>query len=166
MNANSRDNSRRNEAERLLQARVRQQAAVAEIGQFALSETNLQAIFDRVVAIVAETLEIPFCKILELAPAKDRLLLRAGVGWREGLAGTATVGAGLDSQAGFTLQSHEPVIVADLGTETRFNGPQLLHDHHVVSGVSTVIQGVHGPFGVLGAHTNVRRDFSQDDINF
>ncbi len=39
-----------------------------------------------------------------------------------------------DSQAGYTLQSGEPVIVEDLQTEERFAGTALLHEHAVVSG--------------------------------
>ena len=58
------------------------------------------------------------------------------------------------------------MIVEDLRTETRFSGPPLLTDHGVVSGMSTIIQGKGRPFGVLGAHTTVRRTFTKDDINF
>jgi two-component system nitrate/nitrite response regulator NarL len=88
------------------------------------------------------------------------------VGWEEGLVGNATVGAGNDSQAGYTLLSEEPVIVEDLGAEQRFSGPPLLHEHGVVSGMSVIIHGRDGPFGVLGVHTKNRRRFTEDDVNF
>jgi PAS domain S-box-containing protein len=103
---------------------------------------------------------------LELLPDGTALRLQAGVGWKDGSLGSATVGAGTDSQAGYTLRANEPVIVQDLRTETRFTGPPLLHDHRVVSGLSVIIQVQGRPFGVLGAHTTRRRTFTQDDVHF
>jgi PAS domain S-box-containing protein len=76
------------------------------------------------------------------------------------------VGAGTDSQAGYTLLSTEPVVVEDLRTEPRFSGPPLLRDHGVVSGISVIIPGGDRPFGVLGAHTTRRRTFTTDDSHF
>ncbi len=156
----------RKQAEADLQARARQQAVVAELGLLALTADDLDTLMDQAVNLVAQTLEVEYCKVLELLPDGRALLLRAGVGWKEGLVGQRTVGAGVDSQAGYTLLSREPVIVEDLRTETRFNGPSLLHDHGVVSGMSVIIQGQPRPFGVLGAHTARRRTFTEDDTNF
>jgi light-regulated signal transduction histidine kinase (bacteriophytochrome) len=76
------------------------------------------------------------------------------------------VGIGLDSQAGFTLQSKQPVIVADLPAETRFHGPALLVAHGVISGISAIIGAPERPYGVLGVHTTRHRDFSQQDVHF
>lgn len=152
--------------------RARQQAVVADLGQRALADIDLSALMDETVALVARTLDVEYSKILELLPGGDALLLRAGVGWNEGLVGRATVGAGADSQAGYTLASRAPVIVPDLRRETRFSGPPLLHDHGVVSGMSVIIHSRDGadsqvqPFGVLGVHTIRRRTFTQDDIHF
>ncbi|MDI1434408.1 PAS domain S-box protein [Polyangium sorediatum] len=148
-------------------ARARQQAAVAALGHMALVEKDVQRIMNRAVELVAETLEIELCKVLELIPGGQRLLLRAGVGWATGLVGHATVGADDQSQAGYTLRSNVPVIVEDLRTEPRFHGPPLLHDHGVVSGMSVTIAGEQDqPYGVLGAHTRRKRLFTRDDITF
>jgi len=57
-------------------------------------------------------------------------------------------------------------VVEDLRTETRFNGPPLLFEHGVVSGMSMIIAGKERPFGVLGAHTTRRRSFTKDDVHF
>ena len=149
-----------------LQTRARQQAVVAELGQFALAGTDLYELMNEVCSRVASTLKVPYCKILELLPDGKVLHLRAGVGWHDGLVGRTTVGAGTDSQAGYTLHSSEPVIVKDLRTETRFTGPPLLDEHGVISGISVIIQGQPQPFGVFGAHTSTLRHFSPDDIYF
>ncbi len=149
-----------------LRVRARQQHAVAKLGQRALAKTGLAALMDEAVRLVAGVLDLEYCKVLEPLPDGEGLLLRAGVGWKEGLVGRATVGAGLDSQAGYTLSSDGPVIVEDLRSETRFDGPPLLHEHRVVSGMSVIIGSSEQPFGVLGAHTKERRTFTEDDVNF
>ncbi|CAA9325648.1 MAG: diguanylate cyclase/phosphodiesterase (GGDEF & EAL domains) with PAS/PAC sensor(s) [uncultured Gemmatimonadaceae bacterium] len=160
------DITERRLAQAALGARARQQATVARLGQRALATPELAAVLDEAVAVVAATLDVEYAKVLELLPGGDALLLRAGIGWREGLVGHATVGADAESQAGYTLLSRAPVIVADLRGEARFSGPPLLHDHGVVSGLSVVIPGAGRPFGVLGAHTSRSRVFSPDDSNF
>jgi len=161
-----RDITERKHAEETLKLRASQQMTVAELGQRALTGTDLSLLMDEAVSRVSETLKAEYCKVLELLPDGKALVLRAGVGWKDGYVGRATMGAGADSQAGYTLLSAEPVIVEDLRTETRFTGPPLLHEHGVVSGMSTIIQGKDRPFGVLGAHTTKQRIFIKDDIHF
>ena len=156
----------RKRAQEGMQARVRQQEAVAYIGERALSGVSLPTLFQDTCRRVAETLGVEFCKMLALQPDGQELTLRAGVGWKEGLIGRATVVVGAASQAGYTLATNKPVIVEDLRAETRFTGSSLLRDHGVVSGLSVVIQGRERPFGVLGAHTERRRAFYTEDINF
>jgi PAS domain S-box-containing protein len=160
------DITARRQAEAEIRNRVRQQAVVAELGQRALAGADPQALMDDACALLARTLGLELCKVLELLPGDHALLLRAGVGWKEGLVGHVTVGTGAHSQAGYTLLSNQPVIVEDHATETRFSGPSLLQDHGVVSGMSVVIPGRDRPFGVLGVHTTRRRRFSRDAIHF
>jgi diguanylate cyclase (GGDEF)-like protein len=155
----------RKRMEELLKARVRQQAVVTELGHRALTGVDLSVLMTAAVTLVAQALEVEYCKIMELLPDGNRLLLRAGVGWKKGLVGQATVGKG-ESQAGYALLINEPLIVEDLQSETRFGAPKLLHDDGIVSGMSVIIPGPEIPFGVLGAHTTKRRGFGQDDINF
>jgi PAS domain S-box-containing protein len=162
----ARDVTERYQAEQALIAYARQQAAVAQLGQRALTDTDLFNLMDEAVILVAETLNVELSKVLELLPSGDALLLRAGVGWKEGLVGHVTVGAGTDSQAGYTLLSSEPVVVEDLRTEARFNGPPLLHEHGVVSGISVIIGSKERPYGVLGAHTSQRRTFIASEVDF
>ncbi|WP_414568827.1 GAF domain-containing protein [Nostoc sp. CCY 9925] len=151
-----------------LRARVRQQAAVAELGQLALANLDLDALMDKAVVLVTQSLEVEYSKVLELLGDKNTLLLRSGVGWHSGLVGNfkLALGSGKETQASYTLVCSEPVIVYDLQKETRFQGPPLLIDHSVVSGISVIIQGQKQPFGVLGAHTTRLREFTQNDIHF
>ncbi|MFQ5571965.1 MAG: PAS domain S-box protein [Rhodothermales bacterium] len=149
-----------------LDARVRQQAVVAEIGQRVLAGAPLQNLMDYAVEATASALDVEFCKVLERLPGEDGLLLRAGVGWKEGLVGQAVIEAGANSQPWYTLRSEAPVVIEDFRAETRFNMPPLLKEHDVISGVGVVIQGHEAPYGLLGAHTARPHTFHEDDINF
>ncbi len=157
------NNTGRRQAEQELRARLRQQAMVARLGHDALAGLDLTELMQQIVLRVAELLGTEYSKVLELLPHGRGLLLRAGVGWKDGLVGRAMV---MNAQAGYTLMAHEPVVMENLPAETRFLVPTLLADHGVISGVSLPIE-VHGhAWGVLGAYTRQRRRFTPDDINF
>ncbi|MBI3947261.1 MAG: PAS domain S-box protein [Armatimonadetes bacterium] len=145
---------------------VAAQALVTQLGLCALAGAPLSCVMEQAAAVVAQALDTEYSELLGLQPDGDTLVLRAGVGWGEGLVGRATVGAGKDSQGGYTLLASAPVVVEDLGTETRFTGSPLLRDHGVISGISVMILGTPRPFGVLGAHTRTRRVFGADDVHF
>ncbi|MFT3766394.1 MAG: GAF domain-containing protein [Minicystis sp.] len=153
-------------AEEALRVRARQLAATADLGQHALAGTDVAALLDEAAARVARELDAGFVEILELLPERGRLLLRAGVGWEEGLVGHATIGADHSSHAGYTLTAGQPVIVEELGREDRFRPSSLLLGHQVVSGLAVAIPGTSGPFGVLAAHTRAQRTFTGDDVAF
>ena len=159
------DISDRVHAEQALHTRIQQQAAVAQLGQQALNGIELDELFEQACDLVAQQFQVKYVKILELTD-QETLLLRSGVGWQPGLIGQATIGTNTDSQAGYTLVCDQPVIVEDLRTEKRFNGSSVLVDHGVISGISTVISGQSQAFGVIGAHTQQKRRFSEDDAAF
>lgn len=144
----------------------RRQAAIAALGQRALTGDPLPEVMQYAAEIVAATLNVPFAEVLELQPDGTRLRLVAGVGWKPGTVGQATVDAQPGSQGGYTLTKVEPVVVTSMSSETRFRPPALLVDHGVESGLTVIIGSVRRPYGVLGAHTRVERQFAEDDINF
>ncbi len=143
-----------------------QQTVISELGLKALSGIDLQALMDEAVRQVLEVLDDEFGKVLKLLPNRHELLMIAGLGWKEGLVGTATVPAGPNSQAGYTFTNKEPVIVEDLSQETRFNPAPLFREHGIVSGISVVIYAGSQPWGIFGVHSNRRKHLTQDDVNF
>ena len=163
----NRDITERKRVEEEVEKRTRQQAAVAELGLQASVSDDLQALLEEAVALVARTLEVEYVKIVELLPDGEEMLLRAGVGWREGLVGRATEPAASNSEVGYALRYEAPVVVEDVHAETRFEPSELIRDHGIVSGMTVVIHGQEEePFGVLCAHSASRRTFSEDDVNF
>ena len=155
-----RDVTERVTLHRELRARASHQEAIARLGERALTESDLQKFFDEAVATIAKMLDVELVKILELVPGDAELLLRSGVGWNEGLVGTAYVSTGRDTQAGFTLASGGPVIVENLAEPKRASpARRCCATTHAVSGISTPIAGRDGrAYGVLTVHT---RDAAQ-----
>jgi signal transduction histidine kinase/ActR/RegA family two-component response regulator/PAS domain-containing protein len=152
-------------AEAALRARTRQQAAVAELGQFALAHSKLEAVMGKAAAIVAETLDVEFSAVLELQPGKDTLRLIAGAGWDDTVVGKRVVPR-RGTQAGYTLGSLEPVVVEDFLQEKRFGGAPWLTHSGIVSGASVAIRCQGRGWGVLAVHSTSRRLFVQDDLHF
>ncbi|KYC35682.1 PAS domain S-box protein [Scytonema hofmannii PCC 7110] len=148
-----------------LQTRVQQQATVAKLGQSALSGTDLSSLMKEAVALVVENLEVEYCKILELLPEENAMVLRAGVGWNQELVGKAIISPE-NSGAGYTLLVQQPVIVEDLRTETRFNSSFLLQEHGIISGLSVPIPKRNSFYGVIAAYACKTQTFTQDDIHF
>ncbi|MFI4915826.1 MAG: chemotaxis protein CheB [Phycisphaerales bacterium JB060] len=150
-----------------LTAEREQQRTAAEAGVLALRGDDFTELAQRATALVADTLDCPMCKVLELTADKKKFTLIAGVGWQEGLVGHAAVPSNRRSQAGYTLEASSPVVVSDLKDETRFRGPKLLSDHKVASGISVIIFGASGePYGVLGVHSTEPQAFTQHQVAF
>jgi GAF domain-containing protein/CheY-like chemotaxis protein/two-component sensor histidine kinase len=164
--AEAHERRERQRAQQLIEVRARQQVAVARLGMHALAGANLPALFDELVAVVAETLEVEFSKLLELQPDGLNLLVVAGVGWSPGTVGRTLVTTDSQSQAGYTLHSSASIIVDHLPSETRFTGMPILHEHGVISGMTVVVPGQPRPYGVLGVHSARQRIFTPEDANF
>ncbi|MCU0604725.1 MAG: GAF domain-containing protein, partial [Desulfobacterales bacterium] len=160
------DLTQRRRVEQALRTRVHQQETVALLGQVALSGGDLSALLRGAVQAIGRELAVEFCEILELLPEGDRLIFRAGLPNVEQLIDRDTVDAGQGSQAGFTLHSREPVIMTDIGSETRFAPDRLMREHGIVSGMSAVVGGRERPFGVLNVSTTRRCTFTKDDTLF
>jgi PAS domain S-box-containing protein len=157
-----RDITDRRRAEAELHRRARQQAAVARLGELALS-ADLGTLLDRTASLVAQTLDVDFAAIMELEPGHEFLRQVAAFGLDE--QGEIRVPTGWRSQSGYTLEVGTPVVVEDAATESRFQiaGPNA---DCVASSLSTVIRGDPGPYGVIVTESSEPRSFTEDDVNF
>ncbi|TML07876.1 MAG: EAL domain-containing protein [Actinobacteria bacterium] len=161
------DLTERKTVEQRLEKRAAEQAAVAALGERALEGGPLEGLLDHAMEVVAHVLGVEFAAVLELTDDERSFLLKAGIGFREGLVRNITVPADWsDSQAGFTMLAKEPVIVEDFEGERRFQAGNLLREHSAASGASVIVQGRGKPFGILGAYSRQRRAFSADDVDF
>jgi signal transduction histidine kinase/CheY-like chemotaxis protein len=111
-------------------------------------------------------MQVRFAKVLEYLPAENRLLVRAGIGWHEGVVGRVTIGADMDSPAGYALHTGKPVISNHLPTEARFSVPELLLVHGVRRAINVILLGDGPPYGVLEIDTETTGAFTEPDIDF
>ena len=149
-----------------ISVRALQQAAVASLGQSALSNGDLTGLMNAAANLVADTLKVEFTGVLEYLREKNELRLRGAVGWSPDFIDTYAVPADDTTPAGYALLVREPVLVGDAQRETRFPlTPHLIADG-IRSAVLLTIGGKLSPFGVLGAYTTRERDFTTDDVHF
>jgi two-component sensor histidine kinase len=151
---------------RALRLRIRQQELLAELGVLALQGKSFVELLDHTARKTAEGLGAQYCKVLEYIPSENRLLVRAGVGWDQGVVGHATVGADLASPAGYALHTGKPVISNHLENEERFRTPELLVEHGIRRAMNVILQGDGSPFGVLEVDSGSEGEFGEHDIAF
>ncbi len=151
---------------RALQDRIRQQELLAELGVTALKGASLDQLLTETARLTAAGLRVEFCKILEHVPSTNRLLVRAGVGWDAGVIGVASVGADLESPAGFALRTGKPVISNHLENEQRFRTSDLLRQHGIRRAMNVILQGNGTPFGVLEVDSRSDDEFLEFDLAF
>jgi len=149
-----------------LRQRIRQQELLAELGVLALQRTSFSDMLNHTARVTADGLGAEYCKVLEYMPAENRLMVCAGVGWEEGIVGSASVGADLASPAGYALRTGKPVISNHLENEQRFRTPELLSEHGIHRAMNVILQGDGAPFGVLEVDSKSEGEFSERDIAF
>lgn len=152
--------------EQELQRRLEQRDRLAALGAFALKTTGAEELLNEVCRLVAGGLSVRFCKILEPLPGENALLVRAGVGWREGVVGHAKLDADGGSPAGHALKTGEPVLSSKLSEEHRFRTPALLIEHGIETAMNVIVRGEQAVFGVLEADSRRAGAFDPEDIAF
>ena len=164
----TRDLTARKRAEEERAVRTQQQAAVSEIGLYALRTRDLEAVMEHAARVVASTLGTEIADVLELMQDGSCFVLRAASGLARGLVGLARITARRASRPGFALTA-EPCVTQDALAERRFSSPPFLVEHAVQAGISVVIHApghAGSPYGVFEVHAKSPRSFSDDDVHF
>ncbi len=149
-----------------LSRRLEQRDHLAALGAFALTSPDLDELLNEACRLVAAGLGVQFCKVLQPLPGEDALLVRAGVGWRDGVVGHAKLQMDSGSPAGHALKTGEPVISSNLALESRFRTPPLLIEHGIESAMNVIVSGEGDVFGVLEADSRQAGVFDPEDIGF
>lgn len=155
------------EAQGQIRKLLRQQAALARFGSFALRQSSLLPVLAEAARVCAEGLDARFCKICRYRAKENDLLIEAGVGWKDGVVGNVVSRADSSSPQGRAFVTGEPSICKDVRTESDFTLPSFYADHGIVSTIDVVIKGVADqPYGVLEVDNDAEQDFDDHDINF
>jgi two-component sensor histidine kinase len=144
----------------------RQLTAFAQFTTRALGETDIESLMTDACLRARSGLNMSHAKLLEYLPSRDRLLLRAGVGWKPGYVGVYEVAPDLDSPIGHAFGLADPVPIADYTTQHVYLYPNILKEHECVSSLNVPVRTDGKLFGVLEVDHITARPFSADDISF
>lgn len=155
---------KRIEAER--QSRQRMQAVAVEFGRRALACEDLSTLLNEAAQCIAQTLSVPFSGVWEWLPDGGTLILRAGMGWKEGMVGNVTWNARACDRADEERYPCAGFLAGGADRKHCNRCPSLFHEHGVTAGISITIQGSDRPYGILGAYATGDRTFAKDDVHF
>ncbi|WP_074854636.1 PAS domain-containing sensor histidine kinase [Natrinema salifodinae] len=166
-----RDISPRKRAEHTLTEKVVQLESVSYLGRYALENADIDDLLPKATELVAAALDAEYAIVLEREVTgpdadADRLRVRADNDPGASFDDATTSATAPDSLAAATLTNDGPVVVEDLETDDRFDGPSLLTDRDVRSGVSVSVGSSADPWGVLGVYDTDRREFADHDVDF
>jgi signal transduction histidine kinase len=145
--------------------RQERHAAIATLGEGALSGLDVQDLFDQACRIAADTLCADYAEVLEALPGGE-MLRRVGVGGGEICPGITTRIGGAESEAGHAVLSREPIVSEDFHDAAHFAVSARLRAHGVASGVTVALGDPDYAFGTFGVYTARPRSFREDDVHF
>jgi two-component sensor histidine kinase len=144
----------------------RQLVAFAQFTTRSLTEADIPSLMLDACLRARVGMDVTHAKLLEYLPESDRLILRAGVGWKEGYVGHYQVPPDIDTPIGHAFALGQPVSISDYTSETVFRYPAILLAHGCVASLNVPLRTDRGSFGVLEVDHTAARTFSADDIYF
>jgi PAS domain S-box-containing protein len=162
------DPARQGEIARLraeVDARDRQQTAIAELGQAALTGVDPYILLGQACALVELTLGVGHCRTLEITPG-GLVALRASIGSNTTFLHCDRDDEENDSLGTYVTVAGAPVTFSDLESETRFKSSHLRGYHGIRSGIGIAIPRPSGTFGALLAYSSEERRFQDHEIGF
>ena len=145
---------------------LRQQAAIASFGSFALRQNDLQKVLMEAARVCADGLSVKFCKVCQYRPDEADLLIVAGYGWNAGVVGHVVSRADASSPQGRAFVTGEPSICNHLRNDSQFKLPSFYAEHGIVSTIDVLIKGALRPFGVLEIDSDKQQDYDGQEVIF
>jgi len=146
-------------------AKLSSHALVAKLGQAALDGVPAATLLGPAARVVCDALDVEHSIVLVLDRATGQLNVGASHGWDD-LSELETLLKGSERFHQYVISSEEPVVVPDVSSDIRFEGPWLLGERGAVGAIAVRIPGRHGPFGLLGVLTEENRRLSSDAGDF
>lgn len=149
---------------------VRQQAAVARIGQIGLRSDDLDDVLREAMVAASETLGVDDLALFEVQADGTSLVGRAGL--RSGQIvsrrqmGRIELPAGAGSLPGFVVEQRAPIVAPDLLGDQRFVAMAPQHGVDVRAALAAPIAWDERPWGVLVAYDTSLRSWSDDEVHF
>ncbi len=160
-----RDVTSRRESEERLASNAARQAALGDLGRWALVGLAYTDLVEDAVTLLAEKLEVDFVHLFEAVPDAAFVTLTASLGHSRAEPELLSTDP-TSSPVSFALVTQEPVVCDDLAREARFEIPELWTRSEAMSVIEVPIPGQDSPAGVLGVGCRSPRKFAEEDVNF
>lgn len=149
---------------------VRQQAAVARLGQVGLQTHDVEDVLREALLTTAEVLGVEDVAFFELLPGwgalRGRAAFYAGQVVPRATVAKFEIPSTAASMPGYAAQSGRPVVSHDLLADARFNALAPEYDMPVTSAVAAPIRWGDQPWGVLGVWSRAARTWTDDEVHF
>jgi GAF domain-containing protein len=99
------------------------QKVLADFGDLALRSDDLDEVLTEACRLVGEALGTDLAKVLEIEHDRQRLLVRAGVGWRPGVVGETRLPMGERSSETYAIEAGRPVVSRDIAGRSASSSP-------------------------------------------
>jgi len=120
---------------------LRQQAAIAHFGSFALRENDVLKVLTEAARVCAECLSVPYSKVCRYREKEKRSSDRSRTWLARGLIGNVVSRADVTSPQGRAFITGEPSICNDLRDDNDFKLPSFYAEHGIVSTIDVIIKG-------------------------
>jgi two-component sensor histidine kinase len=131
-----------------------------------LDLAELMPLLQRATEFVAAGMEVERTKVMRCRVEERDFVVIAGVGWKPGVIGQATLPPGMRSPPGRAVETNAPVTIEDLPHDPEYDYSDLLREHGIVSVVNVPIPAGDKIWGVLEVDSTGRREFDEDDADF
>jgi diguanylate cyclase (GGDEF)-like protein/PAS domain S-box-containing protein len=148
-----------------IEARNRQETAISELGQAALTGVDPYILLGQACALVELTLGVEHARALEISSG-GRVALCSSIGSNATFLHCDRDDEENESIALYVAVAGTPVTFTNLDHETRFKSNHLHHYHGVQSGAGVAIPTASGAFGVLLAYSSRERIFADYELAF
>jgi diguanylate cyclase (GGDEF)-like protein/PAS domain S-box-containing protein len=153
-------------AEDALKLLARRDRLLADLGRMALAAGDPESVMLHAAEVLRETLDFDLCKVLEVTPDGQGLVLRAAIGWPAALVGRQVMTMTAGDEVSYAFSDVDPVLVEDFARETRFAASAFLRAQGVVCGIMVAIPGRDAPYGVIGVYASTQIPVFEADAVF
>src|SRR5690348_2101 len=148
-------------------AKVRRHIRIlVDLGKYAGTNTDIRSFMGEAVRQISRAVEIGHVKIMRYRRQHADLLVEAGIGWKPGVIGAATLSASLRSPPGRAFQTAEPVVIPNFSEQTEYEISSFLREHHIVALSNTPILVDGAAWGVVEVDSTSPRAFGKDTSEF
>ncbi len=150
-----------------LESRIRDyRRSINGFSRLVTAPASLERLMQHLTAQVSRAAQIRRVKVLRYRPETSDLLVVAGVGWKDGVVGHATLGTDMQSPPGRSIQTSAPVAIEDLPNDREYRYSDLLREHGVISVLNVPVMIDGQSWGVLEVDTEKRCVFDEWDVDF